>query len=59
MGTKRKKGLKRPVGTQRICAVWTSIAEYMAWYEEWVKTCAELDPRWTNPNRALAERGRP
>ena len=53
---KREYKLKRPIGTQRICAVWTNIADYMQWHEEWVNTCAQINNRPDNPNRELAKR---
>lgn len=53
---KRKRELKRPIGTQRICAVWTTVAEYMQFYQEWVMICAVLNQSTDNPNWWLASR---
>lgn len=54
---KREYKLKRTIGTQRICAVWTNIADHMQWHEEWVNTCVQINNRPDNPNRELEKRG--
>lgn len=53
---KRNRPLKREIGTDRICAIWTTIPEYMNFYKQWVGVCAALDRRSCNPNVELARR---
>lgn len=54
--TKQTKRLKRRIGSDRIYAVWKTAAEYMNFYEDWVKTCCRISLNENNPNRKLLER---
>ncbi|MCU6748568.1 hypothetical protein OCV51_13045 [Faecalicatena acetigenes] len=54
--TKQTKKLKRQIGSDRICAVWTTVSAYMNFYEDWVRTCCRISRNKNNPNRKLLKR---
>lgn len=41
---------------RRAMQIFNEMSDYMAFYEEWIKTCATLNRSISNPNRVLARR---
>lgn len=50
------KKMPGSVPKPEILRKWNGIGAYMAFYEEWVKTCCRITPTKKNPNRRLLER---
>lgn len=48
--------LKHRIGSDRIYAVWKTAAEYMNFYEDWIRTCCRISRNKNNPNRKLLKR---